>query len=132
MAIIQFPLRHGAIWDMDTFAEVLPVHACAFPQLYNSVFTIHLIFSIKQKYTLRTYYSIATLSTQRVNCKFLRSLFIQRLRLFIIVGTLRFFQSIRFFIFQDLMTILLNQPGHYIHTAVKCRIIFCFLIIFSQ
>ena len=28
--------------------------------------------------------------------------------------------------------LLLNQPGHYIHTAVKCRIIFCFLIIFSQ
>ena len=37
---------------------------------------------------MRTYYSIAAASTQRVNGKFLRSLIRQRLRLLIILGTL--------------------------------------------
>ena len=43
---------------------------------------------------LRTYYSIAATSTQRVNCKFLRSLIRQRLRLLIILGTLHRLWSI--------------------------------------
>ena len=81
---------------------------------------------------LRTYYSIAATSTQRVNCKFLRSLIRQRLRLITFLGMLHFLRCVLFQFIQNLMSIFLEHLAHNIHTAVKCRIIFRFLIIFLQ
>ena len=94
MAVVQFPLGHSPVRDMDELAKIFPVQSCAFPQLDNSVLTIHLSFlHKKQKYTLRNHYSIAAVNTQRVNCKFLRSLIRQRLCLITFLGMLHFLRG---------------------------------------
>ena len=131
--IVQFPLGHSPVRNMDELAKIFPVQSCTFPQLDNSVLTIHLSFlHKKQKYTLRNHYSIATANTQRVNCKFLRSLIRQRLRLITFLGMLHFLRCILLQFIQNLMSIFLEHLAHNIHTADKYRIIFCILIIFLQ
>ena len=118
---------------MDELAKIFPIQSCAFTQLYNSVFTIHPSFLHKsKKYTLRNHYSIAVTNTQRVNCEILRSLIRQRLCLITFLGMLHFLRSVLFQFIQNLMSIFLEHLAHNIHTAVKCRIIFRFFIIFLQ
>ena len=85
-----------------------------------------------KKYTLRNHYSIAVTNTQRVNCEILRSLIRQRLCLITFLGMLHFLRSVLFQFIQNLMSIFLEHLAHNIHTAVKCRIIFRFFIIFLQ
>ena len=62
----------------------------------------------------------------------LRSLIRQKLRLITFLGMLHFLRSVLFQFIQNLMSIFLKHLAHNIHTAVKCRIIFRFLIIFLQ
>ena len=99
---------------MDELAKIFPVQSCAFPQLDNSVLTIHLSFlHKKQKYTLRNHYSIAAVNTQRVNCKFLRSLIRQRLCLITFLGMLHFLRGILFQFIQNLIKQYHEQLGKY-------------------
>ena len=74
MAVIQFPFCHSPIGNLKIFTKFLAVHACTFPQFFYFGFAVHFIYPIKQKYTLRIYYSIRQTNTQRVNLIYIKRL----------------------------------------------------------
>ncbi len=130
MAVIQFPFRYSPIGDMKEFTKVLAVHTGAFPQFFYFGFAVHRIFSINKKYTLRNYYSIRPIITQRVNCKLLSSV-VKRAACSpeLAVPAKKQEQPSCSRIYPRLMSIFQHQLRHNINTAVKCRIIFRIIII---
>ena len=74
MAVIQFPFCHSPIGNLKIFTKFLAIHASAFPQFFYFGFAVHFIYPIKQKYTLRIYYSIRQTNTQRVNLIYIKRL----------------------------------------------------------
>lgn len=70
MAVTQFPFCYCPIGDIKKFAKILTVHTCHFPQFFYFGFAVHRVISINKKHTLRNYYSIGQIITQRVNYDF--------------------------------------------------------------